>query len=389
MTAPRFTESGSQALESEIGRLLAEVTARIDREPGLDALVLGGSLGRGEGTVRSLPDGERLASDVELYLVGRTPGLRQAARRLEDEMASIGFPDVSAAWLHPNMLAKGRGKNLSWRSSRTIRLYDLAAGSRTLLGTAPRIRTIDPATLPLAEGVRLVLNRLAEATPDIAERSADADRWSDKILIACGDTVLLASGAYTVRYRDRVSRLVDLPTSWAMPPAWRTELVAAYERKLGGRSDRPPGLDRIAELVLATLSHATPPAAGTTVDPLKTFVPRYVTAGARRPELLRYLPPIGPSATYEALVLVARAARAGRRPTIRALRGAVLGRPLSLVLQAASLPLFLGVVRDDRSLLDAAAAGLRWGGVPPAEIAGASDGLSLSRLLRRHWAVAT
>jgi hypothetical protein len=62
---------------------------------------------------------------------------------------------------------------------------------------------------------------------------------------------------------------------------------------------------------------------------------------------------------------------------------------LSLVLQAASLPLFLGVVRDDRSLLDAAAAGLRWGGVPSAEIAGATDGLSLSRLLRRHWAVAT
>jgi hypothetical protein len=304
-------------------------------------------------------------------------------------MAAVGFPDVSAAWLHPNMLAKARGKNLSWRSSRTIRLYDLAEGSRTLLGTAPRIQRIDPATLPLAEGVRLVLNRLAEGTEDIVERSADADRWSDKILIACGDTLLLANGAYTVRYRDRVSRLVDLQTSWAMPPGWRTDVLAAYERKLGGRSDRPPGLERIADLVVATLSHATPPAAGTTVAPLTTFVPRYVIAGARRPELLRYLPPIGPSATYEALVLVARAARAGRRPTIRALRGALLGRPLSLVLQAASLPLFLGVVRDDRSLLDAAAAGLRWGGVPSAEIAGATDGLSLSRLLRRHWAVAT
>lgn len=385
----RFTESGSPALESEIERLLAAATARIGREPGVEALLLGGSLGRGEGTVRSLPDGDRLASDVELYVVGRRPGLRATARQLEEEMAAIGFPDVSAAWLHPDMLAQGRGKNLSWRPSRTIRLYDLAAGSRTLLGTAPQIRTIDPADLPLAEGVRLVLNRLAEATPLIAQRSADADRWSDKILIACGDTVLLARGRYTVRYRDRATRLADLSIPWALPQGWRDELGAAYERKLGRRPGPPPALRQIADLAFATLSHAVPAAAGTTVEPLETFVPRYVTAGARRPDLLRYLPPFGPSASYEGLILVARAARAGYRPTARALRGAMFGRPLSLVLQAAALPLFLGVVRDDRSLVEVAAAGLRWGGLQPRDIERAKDGISLSRLLHRHWTVAT
>jgi hypothetical protein len=130
--------------------------------------------------------------------------------------------------------------------------------------------------------------------------------------------------------------------------------------------------------------------AGTPLTPLETFVPRYVRGGVRNRDLLRYLPPIGPGAMYEALVLLARAARGGHRPTPRALAGALLGRPLSLALQAASLPLFLGIIRGDAALVRVAADGLRWAGLPSAAVStAAEDPASLAQLLRRHWSVAT
>jgi hypothetical protein len=389
VTADRFTEAGDAALESRIADVLGAAVDRVRAEPGLHAVLLGGSLGRGEGTVEHAPDGDRLASDVELYLVGRSSGLREAARRLEAQMRTDGLGDVSAAWLHPEMLARGRGKNLSWKPSRTIRLYDLAHGSRTLVGTPPVIRGGDAASLPLAEGVRLVLNRLAEAGPDIAIGSAGVGRWIDKILIACGDTLLLGAAAYTVRYRDRLVRLTDLTPPWPMPEGWRDEVTAAYVRKLTGEGGPPPETGSVDELVTGTLRRAVPAVAGTDLEPLHSFVPRYVAGGARNLHLLRYHPPIGPSATYEGLVLLARAARAGHRLPARALAGALLGRPLSLVLQAAALPLFLGIIRREDRLLRVAAAGLQWGGLPPAALTRATDAAALADLLRRHWAVAT
>ena len=387
----RYTEAGDAALERAIADLLAEVTARASRVPQLDALMLGGSLGRGEGTYEHVPGGDRLASDVELYLVGRSSTLRDAARRLEREVAADGLGDVSAAWLHPGTLASGRGKNLSWKPSRTIRLYELAEGSRPLVGDPPEIRAIDPATLPLAEGVRLVLNRLAEAAPDVADGAAGAARWTDKILMACGDTLLLDAGAYTVRYRHRAARVSRLEPSWPMPEGWRDMLVAAYERKLTGRpvSGHPEVAERVDQLLVATLRAAVPRAANVEVEPLRDFVSRYVMGAARAHELLRYLPPVGPAATYEGLVVLARAARAGLRPTARALRQALAGRPMSLVLQAAALPLYLGISGRDPALVEAARDGLGWGGMPAAELTRASSAGALAHLLRRHWSVAT
>jgi hypothetical protein len=390
VSADRYTERGDATLESTIGEILSQAADRVRAEPGLEALLLGGSLGRGEGTVEHGPDGDRLASDVELYLVGRSSALRDAARRLEDSMKADGWGDVSVAWLQPDMLASGRGKNLSWKPSRTIRLFDLAHGSRALVGSPPSIHAAAAGELPLAEGVRLVLNRLAEAGLEVAAETADAGRWIDKILIACGDTALLGAGSYTVQYRDRMARLERLDPPWPMPDGWRADLVAAYERKLGGTGSEPVSHRRVDELVIATLGGSVVTVAGTPLTPLETFVPRYVRGGARNRDILRYLPPIGPGAMYEALVLLARAARGGHRPTPRALAGALLGRPLSLALQAASLPLFLGIIRGDAALVRVAADGLRWAGLPAAAVStAAEDPASLAQLLRRHWSVAT
>jgi len=391
MTVARYTESADPAVERSIGELVAAIAERARPLEGLEALMLGGSLGRGEGTVAIGPEGSELASDVEVYLVGRPSSLRSGARDLQSHFASRSGPEVSAAWLHPDMLREGRAKNLSMRPSRTIRLYELGPGSsRTLIGNPPEVLAIDPATLPLGEGVRLVLNRLAGASVELATASAGASRWTDKILMACGDTLLLAAGAYTARYRDRADRLAMLSEPWPMPRGWRDEVVSAYERKLSASAlDATAGRVSADVIVLATLDAAVARVTGAPIEPMSSFVQRFVAAGARRPELLRYLPLIGPAATYEAVILLARAWRAGRQPTARALRQALLGRPLSLSLQASALPLYLGIVRRDGRLTRAAAQSLEWAGVARRELGRASEPAAVAHVLRRHWLVAT
>jgi hypothetical protein len=390
MSAPRYTESGDPELERSIDALVADIVSRARPIKGLEALLLGGSLGRGEGTVAIGPVGPTLASDVEVYVVGRRSSLRSEASQLQADFVGRSGPEISAAWLHPEMLRLGRAKNQSRRPSPTIRLYEMGPeATRTLIGTPPDVYAIDPATLPLGEGVRLVLNRLAEANVVLATESEGAARWTDKILMACGDTLLLAAGAYTARYRDRAERLMDLPEPWPMPPGWRESVTSAYERKLsgsvGGRIEQP----RTDEIVVATLDVAVPRVTGEPLEPLATFPQRFVLAGARRPELLRYLPPFGPAAPYEATTLLVRAWRSGRRPTARALAQALLGRPLSLALQATALPLYLGIVRRDDALVRAAAQSLRWAGLPRRELARARRPATLAEVLRRHWLVAT
>jgi hypothetical protein len=390
LTSPGYTESGDPSVEAAIQERVSRIAQRAAGTPHLESVLLGGSLGRGEATTVSDASGERLASDVEIYLVGRSASLRSAARLLADQLQDEeAGSEISVAWIHPSALSKSRAKNLSWRPSRTIRLYELAAGSRSLVGPMPQIAPIDPATLPLAEGIRLILNRLVEASPAIAEGTVDAGRWVDKILMACGDTMLLAALQYTASYRGRAGRLADLAEPWTMPSGWRPMLLDAYERKLSGTAERRPSLGEVADLVPAALAPAMERVVGIELEPIGTFPYRYAMAAARNEEMLRYLPPLGPAASYEGIVVLARGLRAGRRLAPRALAQAVAGRPLSLVLQGVGLPLFNGLARLDNEALRAAADALRWAGVPSHLIAAAESPGALALLVCRYWQVAT
>ena len=173
-----------------------------------------------------------------------------------------------------------------------------------------------------------------------------------------------------------------------MPPHWQATMTSAYERKLGGAASGDPAVD-VAEVVLATLGSAVERVTGEPLDPLTSFPQRFTRAGARSPELLRYLPPFGPPAVYEGVVLLTRALRAGQRPGPRAVVQALRGQPLSLALQASALPLYLGIVRTDDRLLSAARTALASAGLPSRAVAAADGPAGLAELLYRHWKVAT
>jgi hypothetical protein len=378
-----FTESADPAVEAAIERRLALVVDRARAVPDLDAVLLGGSLGRGEGTVL---DGA-VQSDAELYLVGRSPGIRRVAAQLELELNAAGsLPQVSIAWLDPRRLARGWTKNLSRRAARSIHLYELAAGSRVLLGSAPRALNIDPAAIPLAEGVRLILNRLAEASSLVAAHDPDAPRWLDKILIACGDALLLAVGRYHVSYRERAGRMLETHAPWPMPQGWRSTVLAAYERKLRGGGSAP-AVDLVADHASAALRGAVAGDLGLSVASWTDFPAAFVRKASRRKDYLRYLPPLGPAATYEGLIILSRVRRARLRIAPRTAVAAVGGKPLSLVTQGAAAPLFVGIATRDAVLVRAAADSLVAGGIPRAELNAPEDAEAVARTLGRYWEV--
>ena len=384
----RSAEDTADAEARRIGEVVAAIAAAARGDPRVDAVLLGGSIGRGEATIEHREAGVFLRSDVEVYLVGSSSALRRTAVSLSQQLSLDTGQEVSVAWLHPGRLENGRAKNLSWRPSRTIQLYELEAGHRLIVGTEPAIRRIDPRQLPLAEGIRLILNRFAEASPQLAGGTADAGRWLDKVLMAAGDTILLADGSYTVSYRERLERLRSVEPSWDLPSGWLTAVVGAYERKLQG-STAAPDAAQAAAISSEVLRWAVDEALGHRVTDWAAFPDAFARLAGRHEPLLRYLLPVGPSAIYESFVVLIRAQLAGQRIGWRALVQALSGHPMSLWLQATSVPIFLGIVRDDASLLTAAGRSLVRAGIPRRLVETHRSAGELSALLLRYWQVST
>ena len=388
MTEAPFTETADAEVEAGIAGLVRLIAETASGLRGVQAVLLGGSLGRGEATVRPTPAGLRLDSDVEVYLVGSSPALHRAATTLGTDLRALTGFDVSVAWLHPTRLRRARAKNLSMRSSRTIQLYELRVGSRLLAGSWPVMADLDPSKLPLAEGVRLILNRFAEASVAVAGESVQATRWVDKVAMAAGDTLLLAAGSYTASYRERAKRLSSADVGWDLPPGWRKALLAAYDRKLQAVGGSTTAAET-ASIAATVLRHAVEATIGLRVSDWGDFADLFVPHAARHEPYLRYLPAFGPAAIYEACIVLIRARRAGRALSQAAVLQAARGRPLSLWLQAAAAPLFLGVAEGRPELLRAAGLALQRAGVPSRCVDSCRSALDLVRLHNRYWQVST
>jgi hypothetical protein len=380
---------------------LAEVVTHAAREaaelPDVQAVLLGGSLARGEAVVSAENGRHHLRGDIELYLVGRRPALRRRAADLSDRLSREHDLEISVAWLSPARLAQGRAKNLSYRPSRTLLGFDLAVGARTLAGARPVIARSEASELPLAEGVRQLLNRAAEGAGRVSSPDVEGRRWRDKLLAACGDTVLLAAHAYSLGLRDRFERLhADevLLTGWVPGAEGRAAILGSYLRRLGEAADEA-GLEVISSTFEGVLLEAVARDLGIRRGPglLDRFPIVFAEAAARRPEYLRYLPPFGPASTYEALMTALRIRRAGLALTHRWGANVLCGLPASLLLQGtggvlclAQLAIATGAPQTDVDpLLQAARDGLRRAAIPEASFSGRSPD-ELSGVLRQYLA---
>lgn len=220
----RFTLDGSKDLERRLHVACERIRGALcglfppDK---LEALLLGGGYGRGEGGVLSTPEGDKPYNDLEFYVFLR-------GNRHLNELRHHRALEVLGHILTPQVGVEVEFKIASLeefsRNPVSMFSYDLVSGHRLLVGREGLLdncahHTIAP-SIPLSECSRLLMNRCSgllfarerlEKTD--AFTTADADfvrRNIAKASLALGDAVLTARGGYHWSCRERHHRLLDL-----------------------------------------------------------------------------------------------------------------------------------------------------------------------------------
>jgi hypothetical protein len=229
----RFTLDGDDALEQHLERTCARIVSGIrglipPRK--LEAVLLAGGYGRGEGGVLRGTAGDRPYNDLEFYVAikgWRHLNDARYRRRLEvlgEILTHLADAEVEFKITSLAALAS---------SPVTMFSYDLAAGHRLLWSGAPGDLVLDwgphlhPENIPQAEATRLLMNRCSgllfararlEQEPFTPPAADFVRRNVAKAQLACGDALLAAHGQYHWNCRERHRRLENLARS--KRPAW-------------------------------------------------------------------------------------------------------------------------------------------------------------------------
>src|SRR6266850_143945 len=232
MNMTRFTMDGSAALEAQLAticsRILAGIQSIISAKK-LQAVVLGGGYGRGEGGVLRTSQGDQPYNDLEFYLFlhgNRLLNARKYGRALNQLSEGIS----PLAGLHVEFKIDSLQKLR--RSGVSMFSYDLVSAHRIILGNDNLFEGcqhhLDAARIPAAEATRLLFNRCTGLllAREILEKwmisSEDADfvgRNLAKAKLALGDALLTVFGQYhwsCLQREKRVKRLESTETPLAL-----------------------------------------------------------------------------------------------------------------------------------------------------------------------------
>ncbi len=216
----RFTLDGSYRLEEQLEQLCLRVRRSVLHlvpPPKLQALVLGGGYGRGQGGVLQTDAGEAPYNDFEFYVFLRGNHLinhrthRLKFNQLENELSP-------AAGMHVEFKIDSLEKFR--RGPVSIFSYDLISGHRIVFGSESIFndcqRHSDPANIAAAEGTRLLLNRCSGLllAKELLLKNAVTAQESDfigrnlaKAQLALGDAFLALNGQYHWDCLERARRL--------------------------------------------------------------------------------------------------------------------------------------------------------------------------------------
>jgi len=217
----RFTIDGSEALEKRLAGICVEVCDCVEAVVSslkLEALVLGGGYGRGEGGVLVTDAGDQPYNDLEFYVFMRGHRLL-SERKYHQKLHELAEDLASHARLHIEFKIDSIDRLES--SPVSMFSYDLVAGHRIILGDEHVFEGsrhhLSADKIPLAEATRLLFNRgtgllLAQ---DFLRNSSVSAEQSDfvarnlaKAQLALGDVVLTALKKYHWSCRERHRRLM-------------------------------------------------------------------------------------------------------------------------------------------------------------------------------------
>jgi rhamnosyltransferase len=226
----RFTMDGSDALENHLAGICEKVLAGVRTvvpEEKLEALVLGGGYGRGQGGVLKTDSGDAPYNDLEFYVFLRGNRVLNE-RNYHTALERLGGSLSPDAGLHVEF--KVDALERLRRSPITMFSYDLVAGHRTLLGDATIFKGCehhrDAERIPLAEATRLLFNRctgLLLAKKLLAKRELSVDdadfvaRNLAKAQLALGDVALVMARKYHWNVLERKKALNELAAGHGEP----------------------------------------------------------------------------------------------------------------------------------------------------------------------------
>jgi hypothetical protein len=234
----RFTRDGSDALEGRLAEACREIGAAVRGiVPGgrLQALVLGGGYGRGEGGVLATAGGDAPYNDLEFFLLAAGHP-RRNERRFGAALHALGHRMTERLGIEVEF------KVLSLETLRsaptTMFYHDLVCGHHVVEGPPEILESCrhhaDAGRIPLHEATRLLMNRCsgllfaAERLRRAVFSADDADftaRNIAKARLAIGDAILAAEGRYHWSCLVRHERLAAMTSS--RPPAMES-IVAAH-----------------------------------------------------------------------------------------------------------------------------------------------------------------
>jgi hypothetical protein len=247
---PRFTIDGSDELEARLAATCNKVLAGLESSipaPKLEAVLLGGGYGRGEGGVLQTEAGDRPYNDLEFYVCLRgnrwwnETDFGPVLHALSEELSPAAELDVEFKLFSLDQLRC---------SPVNMFYYDLVMGHQWLLGEESFLRGCEhqreAGQIPLSEATRLLMNRssgLLFARHHLMQKPftpAHADftgRNLAKAQLAFGDVVLAAHGQYHWSVRERHARLKKLSTPQELPwlPVVQRHHAAGLEFKLHPR----------------------------------------------------------------------------------------------------------------------------------------------------------
>jgi len=228
----RFTLDGDDALECHLeltcARVLSGIRGLIPTSK-LEAVLLGGGYGRGEGGVLRGPAGDRPYNDLEFDVAIK--GNRHVNEfRYHHRLEVLGEILTHLA----DVEVEFKITSLVELAARPVSMfsYDLIAGHRLLWSHPPasRLPGCDhhgcAESIPSEEATRLLMNRCSgllfarvelEREPFTPAAADFARRNIAKVQLACGDAMLTACGRYHWSCRERHHRLERLAASEPWP----------------------------------------------------------------------------------------------------------------------------------------------------------------------------
>jgi hypothetical protein len=235
----RFTMDGDDALETHLAATCETVRAAVESlvAPGrLEALVLGGGYGRGQGGVLKTDSGDLPYNDLEFYVFTRGNRLLNE-RRYRKELEKLGERLSPEAGLHVEFKVDSLPRLR--RSPVTMFSYDLVSGHRVLAGGENIFSDCathrDAGKIPIHAATRLLFNRctgLLLAKEMLLNEKLSSEQCDfigrnlAKARLALGDVVLTAFQKYHWNCLERRERFGAIAKSESLP--WLAEVERCH-----------------------------------------------------------------------------------------------------------------------------------------------------------------